>query len=91
MDDTASDVGFVEVEHPTQGRATVPETAVQHMAAQGWTLVDADAPVPVVEEFDPAAHTLEEVLEHIRTASVDEEARVVAAEKTGLGRPEIVG
>lgn len=82
---------FVKVTHPTQGTATVPETAVVHMAAQGWTPVDP-ALVPVAPKpFDPSEHTIEEVEHYVAYASPEESERVIDAERAGLNRPEIVG
>jgi hypothetical protein len=81
---------FITVVHPTQGAATVPESAVPHMLANGWTEPDA-AVTAAVELFDPDVHTVVEVEEHLAYASVAERDRVLAAEKAGQDRPEIVG
>jgi hypothetical protein len=85
-------VKFIEVEHPAIGKTTVPETAVEHLG-EGWVIL-GDAPdngAPVVELYDPAGHTVAEVLEHLEYASPEERDRVIAAEQDGKARAGIVG
>lgn len=83
---------FIEVEHPAIGKTTVPETAVQHLG-EGWT-VGGEAPAGPTGEalpFDPAEHTVAEVLKHLEYASPEERDRVLAAEENGKARTGIVG
>ena len=41
-------------------------------------------------EFDPSAHTADEVVEHIASAPEAEAARVIEAEKSGKARKSVV-
>ncbi|WP_344341445.1 hypothetical protein, partial [Kitasatospora putterlickiae] len=41
--------------------------------------------------FDPAEHTVPEVLDHLADADEDETARVLAAELDGLARKGVLG
>lgn len=82
---------FVKVTHKTQGTATVPETAVAHMAAQGWSPVDPTLAPAQPKPFDPSGHTVDEVEHYVAYASPEESERVIAAEREGLNRSEIVG
>lgn len=82
---------FVEVEHPELGTTTVPEVSVKHMEPKGWTVVgEASGPGGNLL-FDPGAHTVAEVLEHLEYASVEERDRVLEAERAGQARKTIVG
>lgn len=43
------------------------------------------------DSFDPADHTVDEILEYLSDADPDEVSRVVEAERTGKNRKTIVG
>jgi trigger factor len=81
--------------------AEVPDN--DYYRDKGWEKVSDDTPTTVEAnlaaegdafrsrvEFDPAAHTVDEVVEHIQTADEAEAARVVEAEKSGKARKSVV-
>ncbi len=50
----------------------------------------ADAKAKKADDFDPAEHTVDQVLEYVEKADDDEKARVLKAEKAGKARKGII-
>jgi trigger factor len=81
--------------------AEVPDN--DYYREKGWEKVSDDTPTTVEAdlaaegdafrsrvEFDPSAHTVKAVVEHIQTAPEAEAARVLEAEKSGRARKSVV-
>lgn len=81
---------FVDVEHPVVGRATVPQSRVKHLS-EGWAAADAAVSLDeLAEPFDPAGHTVDEVLAYLDQADDAERTRVLEAERSGKARVSIL-
>lgn len=78
---------FVDIEHPDiQGRGRVARSALPYLGP-GWRVVgEPETPVG----FDPSAHKVPAVLEYLATADVDEQRRVIDAEKAGKARASVL-
>ncbi|MGW3572182.1 hypothetical protein ACWDSL_51470 [Streptomyces sp. NPDC000941] len=86
----------------SQGRAVVDDSAEDFTAAlgyfrrKGYTVVAMDDEPEQEhaggsdEQFDPAKHSVKEVLAYLDTADPDEAERVIAAEQAGEARKTIL-
>src|SRR5262245_44890987 len=70
---------------------THPETTPEPEAVEEAVEEDSEAPAEDdVEEYDPADHTVNEVLAYLENASDEERARVLEAESNGKARKGIL-
>jgi hypothetical protein len=94
-------MALMRARHEVFGVADVTDS--DYYRENGWVEVDPSTPTRVEAEraaeaeafvaataFDPAAHPVEEVVEHIATADEDEKARVLAAEKASKARKTVL-
>lgn len=64
---------------------------VDRAREKGFELVDGeDVPAPE-GQYDPSAHTVDEVTAYLATASTEEHDRVLAAERAGKNRTTVTG
>ncbi len=83
------------------GEWEAPTALVDYFTARGWEVMD-DSPAPAdsadaeaadtgeAAGFDPAAHTVAEVEEHVAT-NPDDADRVLEAERAGKNRVTLTG
>ena len=68
----------------------IPDSEVAYMESLGWVELDAQPAAPE-DEFDPTAHTVEEVEAYLAGELPGEEReRVLAAEANGKARKSIL-
>lgn len=87
--DSAADPA--EQENPSpfpEGTLDVSDVLTDEQIAQR---ADPDRPDPMAAEFDPSQHTVAEVHTYLDSASEDERARVLAAERADRHRKGITG
>lgn len=69
----------------------VPDSEVAYMVSLGWAELDTQPAAPE-DEFDPTAHTVEEVEEYLASGiTLDEMERVLEDEANGKARKSILG
>lgn len=68
------------------------ETQIEEQNTEGDTAQgdEADATGDGDEQYDPADHNADEVIEYLDTASAEERERVLAAEKDGKARKSVL-
>jgi trigger factor len=79
-----------KAEKPADPTPAASEPASEVPGVPGEGQLDAD-PAPVAKAYDPSAHTVDEVVAYLETASPEESEQVRAAEQAGKARKGILG